>query len=109
VAGLRIAHAEIQTLDIDIEGGSIRDRRKRVQGLTLIVEKSSQQFKAGPDLQHLFDFFPETWQKTNELVDDAYQMNVTATWTDHGRIVIAQTEPLPLTVLGILPLLDIGG
>jgi len=109
VAGLRIAHAELQTLDIDIEGGSIRDRRKRVQGVTLIVEKSSQQFQAGPDLEHLFDFFPETWQKSSALVDDAYQMNITATWTDHGRVVIRQNEPLPLTVLGILPLLDIGG
>jgi len=108
-AGIPIRHAEIETVNLDAPGTSIRDKRKRVQGLTILVEKSSPVFQAGPDAAHLLSYRPETWQPASGLVDDALQQEITAGFDDYGRIVIRQTEPLPLTILGVLPNLEVGG
>jgi hypothetical protein len=107
--GIPIRYAEVETLDLDVSGSTIRDKRKRVQSLTVLVEKSAQSFWAGPDSAHLLAFKPETWQASSGLVDDALEHNITAGFTDHGRFVIRQTEPLPLTLLGVLPSVEVGG
>jgi hypothetical protein len=36
-------------------------------------------------------------------------VRIEAEWGDYGRVVIRQTDPLPLEILGILPNVDIGG
>jgi len=107
--GLPIRFAEIETVDVDAAGSAVRDKRKRVQSLTVVVEKSAQAFRAGPDSDHLLPYAPESWQASSGLVDDALEMTMTAGFTDHGRFIIRQTDPLPLTVLGIFPQLQIGG
>lgn len=106
-AGLPIQYAEIETVDLDVAGSSVRDKRKRIQALTLLVEKSARSVFAGPDRYSLKPYVPEAWEASG-LVDDAFFMNITAAFTDHGRVVIRQTEPLPLTVLGIIPQVEVG-
>jgi hypothetical protein len=104
-AGLPIRYAEIETLDLDVAGSSVRDKRKRVQSLTLIVEKSVRSFVAGPDRDHLLPPGREVWEPTG-LVDDTFFVNITAAFNNRGSTVIRQTEPLPLTILGLIPQIE---
>jgi hypothetical protein len=107
--GLAIRHAEIELLDLDAPGTSVRDKRKRPQSVTLLVERSTRVFQAGPDTAHLVDYRPAPWEAAAGLVNDALEVIIKADWTHHGRIVVRQNNPLPLTVLGAIPNLDIGG
>jgi hypothetical protein len=107
--GIPIRFAEFETLDLDVAGSSVRDKKKRVQSVTLLVEKSAQAFQAGPDRSHLRAFQPPSWEASSALVDDAFEQPIAAEWTKHGRFVVRQTQPLPLTVLGVLPQMDLGG
>jgi hypothetical protein len=113
-AAASIAHvglpitAEIETLDLDVQGSSIRDQRKRVQSMALLIENSARGFYVGPDSSHLLQDRKEGWMPTG-LVTGQTEINLTAGFTNHGRTVIRQTEPLPLTILGVLPHVETEG
>jgi len=108
--GLPIPSADFETLNLDVGGSAIRDKKKRVGSLTVIVDKSSRVFLAGPDTTHLTRY--ELSQLSGAAVDEHtghVEMTLSATWNEHGRVFIRQDKPLPLTVLGVLPNLVIGG
>lgn len=105
--GLPIRYAEIETVDLDVAGSSVRDKRKRIQGITVLVEKSARVLWAGPDSTRLKKYLPEAWEASG-LVDDAFFMNLTAAFTNSGRMIIRQKDPLPLTILGIMPQVEVG-
>lgn len=107
--GLPIRYGEIELLDLDVQGSSIRDKKKRVGGVTLLVDKSSRGFWAGPDADSLRQFTPESFDPTDDAFTGSVFLNVTATYNETGRVLIRQTDPLPLTILGVLPLVELGG
>jgi len=37
------------------------------------------------------------------------ELQPTSTFTDTGRVLIRHTDPTPLTILGVLPHLEVGG
>jgi len=106
--GLRIV-AEIETLDLDVEGSSVRDKRKRVAGLSVLLESSSRAFRAGPDVDHLRRFEPAAHESTAPAVTGQVEMSLTSGFDKYGRVLIRQTDPLPLTILGVLPQVELGG
>jgi hypothetical protein len=106
--GLQIT-AELETLDLDVHGTGIRDKRKRVQAITAIIEASRGAFKAGPDATNLMTHRRELWQSASGLLTGAYEVNMTAGFTEHGRTVVRHTDPTPLTVLGLIPRFEVGG
>lgn len=108
--GLPIQFGDFETLDLDAQGTAIRDKEKRVGSVTLLLDKSSRSFWAGPDVDNLT-------QNVVGLVDEAasdeytgqVELSITADWSKPGRVMIRQIDPLPLTILGILPNLIPGG
>jgi hypothetical protein len=107
--GIPIQFADAETLDLDVGGSAVRAKRKRVQAIKVIVERSSAGFLAGPDTAHLIPQRPESWQVAADVVTRGVEVNLTCTWSDEGRVFIRQPNPLPLTILGILPLIEVGG
>ena len=107
--GLPIQFAELETLDLDAPGTAVRDQKKRVGGVTLLLETSARQFDAGPDSAHLRRFTPEAWEPSTFVDSGTYELAIPASYTKHGRVLIRQTLPVPLTVLGIIPLVEVGG
>lgn len=105
--GLAIT-AELETLDLDVAAAPIRDAQKRVQSISLLLEASSRGFKIGPDASHLFALTAKPFEAAG-LVTGLVEMNLSSGFTDHGRTLIRHTAPLPLTVLGVIPHVDIGG
>lgn len=110
-AGLPIRFGEVETLDIDIAGESIRDKRKRIGQLALLVDASSRSFHAGPDIDHLYQYKLGPEEGTNSATQFTGQaeMGITAQFDPKGRIFIQQRDPLPLTVLGVMPVVEMGG
>ncbi len=108
-AGLAIRYAEIETLELDVAGVEVRDRVKRVASVSLLLERSSRRFLAGPDVAHLRQVKVENWEPVEDAHTGQIEMPLTGWFSKQGRIRIRQVDPLPLTILGIIPNVDLGG
>lgn len=106
--GLRYT-SDLETLNLDAHGSAVRDKLKRVGSVTLIVDTSSREFLAGPDTANLTRYSVSTMDPAGDEHTGHVEMQLSATFNDHGRVFIRQDEPLPLTVLGVLPNLIVGG
>lgn len=113
-AGLPIVH-ELETLDLDVEGLSagtqIRDKQKRVGNVTVLLEASSRTFYAGPDTGHLFKvkLAPHELGLEGQAFTGAESINCSTDYNAYGRTFLRHVDPLPLTILGILPNVELGG
>lgn len=101
--------ADLETLNLDAHGSAIRDKLKRVGSLTLIVDRSSRSFLAGPDPSNLTRYEVSTLDPFGDEHTGHVEMQLSAVFEEHGRVFIRQDEPLPLTVIGVLPNLIVGG
>lgn len=106
--GLRYV-AELETLDLDAGGAAVRGQVKRVQGLSVLLEASARTFLAGPDPAHLLPFHVKPFESTDVVFTGQVEMHLTGAFTKDGRVRLRQPDPLPLTVLGVLPYVDLGG
>ncbi|HMG19541.1 MAG TPA: hypothetical protein VK573_12510, partial [Gemmatimonadales bacterium] len=107
--GLPIRFAEIETLDLDVQGTALRDAQKRVGSVTLLVEQSARNFSVGPDATHLQRFVPQAWESAADFLSTGQcEVNVTATFERYGRLMIRHSDPTPLTILGVVPRVEVG-
>ncbi len=107
-AGLPIT-AEIETLAIDVEGTSVRDKKKRVMALTVLVDQSTPDFWAGPDADHLIKIRRAAWEAFDDTVTSPLEVSLTSSYNKDGKVRLRHTAPLPWSVLAVMPNLDIGG
>lgn len=101
--GLAIRYPDLVPLPIDIQGSSVRDKKKAVHWLTVLLDRSSRKFWAGPDENSLVQFAPEAWQSQASEDSGQFEIRISTSWSKDGSFMLRQTEPLPLTILGILP------
>ena len=68
---------------------------------------------AGPDFQHLLPQKSrsfENYDKPPNLISDLVPIYIQANWVKFGQVCIQTTDPLPLSVLSIIPdVSQIGG
>jgi hypothetical protein len=95
--------ADFETLDLDANGTAIRDKKKRVGSVVILVDKSSRSFQAGPDTSSLTRYERGAFEAIADEHTGQIEMGVSTSWNEHGRVFIRQTDPLPITILGILP------
>jgi Ubiquitin-activating enzyme E1 FCCH domain len=107
--------SDIETLNIDTaQGETISDKNKLVNKVTLFVEDSRGVWigpKPPPD--EATDFLgglTEVKVRNDEGYDDPVSLrtgtidvNIQSEWNSNGRIFIRQTDPLPLSVLAVVP------
>lgn len=103
----------MQTLDLytQMQGGSMRDKRRNITRVTLLCE-SSAGVKAGPDeaglqvmKQRDYQFYDQTAGLVTGLIDCSFP----GRWNQSGRVLVVQDDPLPLSVLSITPEFVVGG
>lgn len=97
--------ADFETLDISSPGDTVRVKPKIAKKVNLIV-KDSRGIMAGPDFDNL-----DTWEPRD--YDDSYagaalysglaEIRCADTWNDGGRVVVRQSDPLPITILAVIP------
>jgi hypothetical protein len=110
-AGLPIQYADIETLTLDVNGSAVRDKRKRVGTVAVLLDKSCRTFWCGPSTTRL----KQVKVKPHELGTEGTpftgqeEIRIESQYEEEGRIVIRQIDPLPITVLGLLPTFELGG
>jgi hypothetical protein len=107
--------SDIQTLDLDTsDGESIADKKKIVTKVTTFVEKSRGLW-AGPKPPTDDDDDPkeflveyklrndEDYDSPPDLTTDTISVNIKPEWNSNGRVFLRQIDPLPLSVLAVVP------
>lgn len=104
--------SDAETLRINLTGQeTLNDKHKTVTSVMLIVDESRGIF-AGKDADNLFEFKQREFEDYNDPVDllsGEAQISITNDWDGQGQVFIRQTDPLPLTILGIIPDLTVAG
>jgi hypothetical protein len=106
--------AELMTLDLDlgmVQGlGSTQGRPKSVASLTMRVE-DTRGIWAGPSAAKLTELKQrqfEKWDEATRLGTSDVEITLSSEWTPGGTIVVKQFDPLPMTILAILPEVRVG-
>jgi hypothetical protein len=101
---------DIETLDLDLAELELRDKKKKLGSVSLLVHSSRGIF-AGPDADHLYEYQADftDYDAPPGLLTGIVEIPIKAEWLAGGRILIRQTDPLPLTILAIVPNADVGG
>lgn len=103
--------ATLETLDITAPPSTVRTREKNAYKMTVYVQDSRGGW-FGPDTAHLTEFKQrqfEPWDASVDPTTAAVEQNIQSTWDKPGRLVIQQLDPLPMTVLSIMPEVTVGG
>lgn len=111
-------NCDLETLSIELQDqqGTLQGRKKKVNKVAVMVTNSADQgVQLGPsggqgepiiydlkkkDLINPLAAAPST---APALIDDVMQTISAPSWDWHGRILIRQTLPLPITITGIMP------
>lgn len=111
--------SDAQTLDIDVLGQeTLADKQKQVSSVTALVESSRGIWAGEPDesgymnpdnLYELAQRAPEHEYEMITGVTGKVEIGITSSWNLGGRVHIRQRDPLPLTVLAIIPSMSFGG
>lgn len=103
--------AQFQTLYIDTgEMPTVQGKRKRIPAATLRVQ-DSRGVKVGTDFEHLRPMKERTFEPMGSPIlpitgDERVLLN--SDWDVQGQVCAQQDNPLPLTILGVIPELVVG-
>ena len=103
--------SDMETLEVNASGGNILDRSKLINSVGLIVEDTVTVL-AGPDADHLHEYkgrSTEVYGAPSSLKDGLLEIPITATWSKQGRVFVRNTNPLPVSILAIIPDVTTGG
>lgn len=104
--------SDMQTLDLELKNANetVLDKKIAVTSLTVIVEESRGIF-AGKDKNSLYEEKTErdTYEQPLELLTGQTAIAISNDWQGKGRVFIRQSDPLPLSVLAVIPEVTIGG
>lgn len=111
--------SDLETLDIDTANGeTISDKQKMSGSLTVFLEDTRGGFcgPSNPDentrnagnnpLYGLVEFKPrflENYDEPAELKNGKFELNLLPEWNSNGRVFIRQVDPLPMSVLAVVP------
>lgn len=109
----------LQTLDIDlgqVQGlGTVQGRFKSISRLVLRVEKTRGIFVSPKDVGRDSDRIVEFKQRDTEAWDEAIglhtgdiDMIVPSDWNASGSVFVKQFDPLPMSILALMPELTLG-
>jgi hypothetical protein len=103
--------SDFETLDIATQRADIRDKKKAINAVSLIVDKSSG-FLVGPDVDNLQPVTQrnnENYGAPTELISGLIDESITCGWDKKGRIFVRQIDPLPLSILAVIPQIEVAG
>lgn len=107
-------HAEMQTLPLEfnVEDGTFMSRKKRVSALMAMFKDSrGGLYGIGDGPKNEFKWrSTEKWGEPIALFTGKKKMPVPqANWNETVMVTISQEDPLPLTILSLVPQIEAGG
>lgn len=104
--------SDFETLDMTLQNQpNFLGVEKRVNEVTVLCEES-RGFFTGTDADHLYEFKQRNTEGYNDpikLLTGQADVLVSARWERPGRIFVRQSDPLPLSILGVLFNVQSGG
>jgi len=103
--------ADIQTLNLELGQPTQQGKKKSLASVTLRVEES-RGGKIGYDKDHLTEFKQrayETYGTATSLKTGDIKVTLPSTWAAEGSLFYRQDDPLPMTLLAVMPEVSIGG
>lgn len=100
--------ADIETLNLTVSGQTVLDKKKLINKVSLLCE-SSRGVKCGPDASHLKEHVPAVMNGNVAVSTGMVELNIPAEWGKNGSFVVSQSDPLPLSVLAVIPEVSTGG
>lgn len=104
--------SDIETLDLVSQvGGAGQAKQKKISALTLKVELS-RGFWAGNTEDTLTEFKQRTdedYGVPTRMTTGIEKIILDPAWKSNGRLLVRQIDPLPLTILAVIPSVSIGG
>lgn len=104
--------SDMETLDLELKNANetVLDKKIAVTSLTVMVEESRGIF-AGKDKNHLYPHKTgrDDYESPIELLTGQAEISISNDWQGKGRVFIRQADPLPLSVLAVIPEVTIGG
>ncbi|WP_105668957.1 hypothetical protein [Cronobacter dublinensis] len=104
--------SQLETLDVNINGQeTLLDKKQLITSVSLVVNASRGIWASTPG-SDWYEYPQREFEFYDDPVDDAtgkVTLKVDSTWGLNGRIIVRQQDPLPLSVLAVIPALTIGG
>lgn len=103
--------ADFETLDMTTASNqAMLAQRKLINNLTVLVEESRGMW-IGPDADNLSEYkqrATENWGEPISLYTGQLEHTPKSKWDNSARVFIRQFDPLPLTILGVIPNVQAG-
>jgi len=103
--------AQVKPLPIDAGSPTVQGKRKKISATTLRLENSRglQIGRDSSDLEPIkFPQPPSGWTQALPLYTGDLRQVLTPIWDTEGTFLIQQSDPLPFTLLGLIPELNVG-
>lgn len=107
--------SDLETLDVDGGQNTIADKKINVQKVTMHVEETRGIF-AGPrppsddtvdPLEDLYEVTPrnitDDYEVPAPLITDKMTVLLKPEWNSNGRVFVRQVDPVPATILSVIP------
>ena len=103
--------ADVQTLNLELGQPTQQGKKKSISAVTLRVEES-RGGKIGYDSDHLTEFKQRAYEPygtATSLKTGDIKVTMPSTWATEGSIFFRQDDPLPMTLLAVIPEVSVGG
>jgi hypothetical protein len=105
--------AEVESLRLDggETGETIQGRNKKVSRLTLRFERTLGGW-VGPDRDHMREMkygLVALYGQPPSFITDDKSITLSPSWNKDGQIVVQQRDPLPMSLLALVPDVVVGG
>lgn len=105
-------NAQFETLDVNVNNQeTLLDKKQLINTVTLVVNASRGIFASTPGGQW-YEYPQREFEFYDDQVNDAtgkVEIKLDSQWDKNGRVKIRQTDPLPLSVLAVIPRVTVGG
>ena len=103
--------ADLETLNLELGQPTTQGKTKSISAVTLRVE-SSRGGKVGTDADNLTEFKQrayETYGTPTALKTGDIRVTMPSKWSSSGSLFYRQDDPLPMTLLAVIPEVSVGG
>lgn len=104
--------SDFETLDLSPNAAeTVRDKQKNIPAVNMIVRKSRGIF-AGKDADNLVEYkqrAAENYDDPVEMLTGIAEVRIPSNWNKSGRVFVRQSDPLPLSILAVIPEVSVGG
>lgn len=103
---------DFETLDVTIPGGESVSTRQKVIPTASIMLGESRGIKIGPSFDLLEEYESrdagDLMQAPPPPIDGVVDVYPVKTWQQSGRVAVRQSQPLALSILGVVPKVEFG-